>query len=634
MKNSKKTLFHDVKIDVYFAGELCASNYVSDRFHSDKHGMTEHIVRFSGRRVHHLLEKPWIMLPPGQDPNGRPRPERQNTGLPGGAKERWDAVSKALMIEAGKLDRGKYGELSVLGDYLSTLAKLEMPSEVEGMQTAGGPKMGIIDVIITAGIGHKDDANSLRLMEPTPIRLNEPESSAPEDGGKNEGKRPVKKTSVAEDANAQGEATPNMKGIVSSDASLTRDFDVGTEESATISEPLAFTANSTPDNLITRFKKTRFSLTSRADNEILAQRSTVLPESLRSQNRVVSDPVTNEPQIQRRHTLRGPSIGSRLLGSLRATITHSDPASPRTNSDTPVTPSPIGAMNLRRLRSLSINPSSDVTRPRLLQNQTTSPSAASAGRVTRHRTSQGTFTRAPAPTSPPSPLPPPPSKAQKRYQGDTASAEPPPPIKRRGNYEMVLDNKLTLAEEMEAIAAKAAAEMLNPPSEVDANNSAKGKGRSSDRIRKAGANQVTPKEEEKTNESIKSKLLKLKISGPKPPPQPLKSLPQTPGFLQDPAPSSPYSLPQTATPQPSSEPGSATPITPQSNSRPRRQWAPFPNPPHRAVVGAPSLNNNTNEDDDSVLTYAPGYLLRQVKGERNGWFKEDSVVMGVRFLVG
>ena len=36
---------------------------------------------------------------------------------------------------------------------------------------------------------------------------------------------------------------------------------------------------------------------------------------------------------------------------------------------------------------------------------------------------------------------------------------------------------------------------------------------------------------------------------------------------------------------------------------------------------------------DCVITYADG-LTRQVKTERNGWFEEKAVLMGVRYLVG
>lgn len=175
-----KTIFHDVKIDVFFNGEICASAYVSGRFHSDTYETTEHIIRFSGRRVHRLLEKPWILVPPGQHADGRSRPERYNMRLSGDAKQRWASVSEALLMEADRLEKRRNGELSKLGDYLSALATLQMPTEVEAMQMVGDPKIGIIDVVITAGKGQKDHANALRLMRPTPMRLEEPkEPSAP-----------------------------------------------------------------------------------------------------------------------------------------------------------------------------------------------------------------------------------------------------------------------------------------------------------------------------------------------------------------------------------------------------------------------------------------------------------------------
>lgn len=175
-----KIVFHDVKIDVFFNGELCASAYVSGRFHGDAFETTEQIIRFSGRKVHRLLEKPWILVPSGQHADGRSRPERHNMESSGDAKQRWVSVSKALMMEADKLEKRGNGELSKLGDYLSALATLEMPTEVKAMQIVGDPKIGIIDVVITAGKGQKDHAKALRLMKPTPMRLEDPkEASAP-----------------------------------------------------------------------------------------------------------------------------------------------------------------------------------------------------------------------------------------------------------------------------------------------------------------------------------------------------------------------------------------------------------------------------------------------------------------------
>ncbi|KAL8781678.1 MAG: hypothetical protein Q9213_005895 [Squamulea squamosa] len=37
---------------------------------------------------------------------------------------------------------------------------------------------------------------------------------------------------------------------------------------------------------------------------------------------------------------------------------------------------------------------------------------------------------------------------------------------------------------------------------------------------------------------------------------------------------------------------------------------------------------------ESVVTYAPGETVRQVRSERGGWFKEEAVLVGMRFVVG
>lgn len=216
-----KTIFHDVKIDVFFNGELCASAYVSGRYHGDEYEMTEQIVRFSGRRVHRLLEKPWILIPFGHPADGRLRPERQNIGSSGDAEQRWASVSKALFMEANKLEKGRNGELSKLGDYLSALAALEMPTEVEAMQTVGDPKIGIIDVVVTAGMGRKDDSNGLRLMQPTPIRLGMPKVESAPTVLDN-----VKDRSVFERRSVHQEVFPPIQHMASQDVNITRELTI------------------------------------------------------------------------------------------------------------------------------------------------------------------------------------------------------------------------------------------------------------------------------------------------------------------------------------------------------------------------------------------------------------------------
>lgn len=173
-KNAKG--FNDVKIDVFFNGQLCGSTYVPERNRADAHNLTDHIIRFSGCKLGKVLEKPWMIVPPDQTPNEdfqRTYPGRE---VSSDAKRRWASISKALATEAVKLKKDSNGKLTVLGNYLLSLAELEMPSEVNEMQRAGGLEFGVVDVVITTGKGHKDESGNPYLMKPTPIRPNRPVS--------------------------------------------------------------------------------------------------------------------------------------------------------------------------------------------------------------------------------------------------------------------------------------------------------------------------------------------------------------------------------------------------------------------------------------------------------------------------
>lgn len=597
---------------------------MSDRFHGDAYEMTEHIIRFSGRRVHRLLEKPWILVPSGQGPDGRPRPNRQNIGSLGDVKQRWVSVSEALMMEAGKFTPGRNGEPSVLGNYLSNLATLEMPAEVEAMQTVGGPKMGIIDVVVTTGKGHKDDANASHLMEPTPIRVREPKASAPVELG-------------------------NIKdGMGPQDVSITNAV---TEDQAR-AEAQGFPPNLTPDITFTTPTKKRRSLGSRADTEILAQGFTSQPGSSRSQSRLAKDPVSSRNQIKSLSRERAQS------NNLHATSLHNnDTLSTRTGSDNPV-PSYNNLSNpgqpRDKLQSSITNPFSDVKRPRLVQSQTAS-SKPSDPRPERFRAPQGTSGRAPEPKSAQS-IP----SAQKCYKGDS---EPPAPSgqsydrKRRLNWEIVLDNKLTLEEEMRAIAAEAAQTTSKLFTKPPASSRASGVGagspaklnerRSRLRETKDGGkprNYIEAESDDDdddgsmnqvANTEKMSKIVRLKFRFPKPPPQPLKSFPPGPElsiypvFSSSSSPSQPFPIRKSTIAPTTPKPFKPVfePFTPESSVT-RRRLPISPGSLIHTWPGTPPLS------DDAVVTYAPGDVLRQVKGERPGSFVEEGVVMGARFLVG
>ena len=160
---------NDIKIDVYFNGELCGSHYVPRRYSGEAYAMTEQIVRFTGRRIGRLVEKPWIIVPSGQNPDGGLREYRRGGVACGGAQQRWNDISDALMAEADKIGQNESGERPIIGQYLESLAQLSMPKEVEDMQKAGGPKHGILDVVLIWGRGNKKGPDAPYIVKPTPI---------------------------------------------------------------------------------------------------------------------------------------------------------------------------------------------------------------------------------------------------------------------------------------------------------------------------------------------------------------------------------------------------------------------------------------------------------------------------------
>lgn len=165
-----RTEMNDVKIDVYFNGALCGSNYIPRRYFGESYAMTEHVVRFTGRRIGRLIEKPWVIIPSGQNPDGGLREYRRGKVAYAGAQQRWNDISGALIAEADKIGQDERGERPVTGEYLESLAQLSMPKEVEDMQKPGSPKFGVLDVVIIWGKGSKNGPDTPYIVEPTPIR--------------------------------------------------------------------------------------------------------------------------------------------------------------------------------------------------------------------------------------------------------------------------------------------------------------------------------------------------------------------------------------------------------------------------------------------------------------------------------
>lgn len=161
---------NDVEIDVYFNGVLCDSHFVPHRYSGEAYTMTEKTVRFTGCRIGRLIEKPWVIVPSGQNPSGGLREYRRGKVAYAGAQQRWNDISDAIMAEADKIGHDEKGNRPVLGEYLQSLAQLSMPKEVEDMQKAGSPKFGVLDVVVLWGQGNKNGADTPYLVKPTSIR--------------------------------------------------------------------------------------------------------------------------------------------------------------------------------------------------------------------------------------------------------------------------------------------------------------------------------------------------------------------------------------------------------------------------------------------------------------------------------
>ncbi|KAI9825658.1 MAG: hypothetical protein M1832_001002 [Thelocarpon impressellum] len=157
----------DIQVVVFLNGEFTAARLVSTRTIKGTVKAEDLRQTFTGRRVDRMLEQNWVLVPPGQNADGSLRPLNRSKGPYAGAGERWGHVAEALEAEADQWGRdGGDGELSTMGQYLTSLARLSMPEAVEGLQRGGGQKFGVVDVVLLLGLGKKDPPSKQYLRGP------------------------------------------------------------------------------------------------------------------------------------------------------------------------------------------------------------------------------------------------------------------------------------------------------------------------------------------------------------------------------------------------------------------------------------------------------------------------------------
>ncbi|TID26308.1 hypothetical protein E2P81_ATG00783 [Venturia nashicola] len=160
----------DIKTDVYVNGELTGSTTAPARRAADAKTKAAEESReplFSGKRVHRMAERAMVLVPPEQNADGSLRLRNRSKASLAGPEERWSQINAALLGGANMMGFDKSGERPPVGAFLASLAAIPMPPAVEKFQKPGGPKFGVIDVVISVGTGWKLGPTSPYIMEPT-----------------------------------------------------------------------------------------------------------------------------------------------------------------------------------------------------------------------------------------------------------------------------------------------------------------------------------------------------------------------------------------------------------------------------------------------------------------------------------
>ncbi|KAF2205313.1 hypothetical protein GQ43DRAFT_35861 [Delitschia confertaspora ATCC 74209] len=184
----------DVKIEVFFNGTLASSTLASARDATGRLKSLHHI--FAGNRTGWLFEQPWVILPLGQNVDGSLRQYERA----GGPRERWQQLSEALLREADTKGFDNYGDRPPSGDYLACLAKMHIPALVDGLQNPSGRGFGVIDVVLSTGRGDKLMGAHPYIKQPTPLK---DERYKPRREDEEDGELPQK--AVSEDGGSEDE---------------------------------------------------------------------------------------------------------------------------------------------------------------------------------------------------------------------------------------------------------------------------------------------------------------------------------------------------------------------------------------------------------------------------------------------
>ncbi|KAH7112518.1 hypothetical protein B0J11DRAFT_186104 [Dendryphion nanum] len=140
-------------IDVFFNGILASSVLVHLR--DIKTGAKSFEQIFAGVRCKHLAEHPWVIFPPSATEHFQGDSSTQ------AVIDRWERISRMLRDEADARGVNRLGERSPSGEYLKNLAQLEIPASLSAMRQ-NGPSFGTVDLVVTSGYGNKTTVSYLK----------------------------------------------------------------------------------------------------------------------------------------------------------------------------------------------------------------------------------------------------------------------------------------------------------------------------------------------------------------------------------------------------------------------------------------------------------------------------------------
>ncbi|KAH7079936.1 hypothetical protein BKA63DRAFT_407137 [Paraphoma chrysanthemicola] len=149
-----------LKIEVFFNGQLSSCLFVP-HYEIRSGAKSLHQV-FAGCRVDYLSERPWTIIPPSKNADGSPRKSKASQS----AHQRWTEISSALAEEAEQRGTDTEGNIPPTAQFLKALSSMQMPDQVQSMQSSRGTSFGTIDVVITAGEGRKITAGATYLRNP------------------------------------------------------------------------------------------------------------------------------------------------------------------------------------------------------------------------------------------------------------------------------------------------------------------------------------------------------------------------------------------------------------------------------------------------------------------------------------